>query len=131
MPQGRCRRAEPQRSRRRTGGTFASGIAPTTPTSSGSGSKQAAIAEGNLPTNDCHNCDSFYRFDDGCAIRRPRRRHTRDKVGPKDLFAVPLSTSHEVGWAAADTPAPTTRFSRKACDETKYMDEIIKSGVVL
>ncbi len=70
-------------------------------------------------------------YESSSALKETRRRHTRDKEGPKDLFAVPLATSHEVGWAAADTPAPSTRFSRKACDETKYLDEILKSGVVL
>jgi hypothetical protein len=55
----------------------------------------------------------------GEQLREARHRHVRDERGPVDRFAVPLSTSHEVGWAAKTAvPLATTgkTFPRVACE---------------
>ena len=66
----------------------------------------------------------------GSDLREKRHRHVRDAEGPADKFAVPLSTSHEVGWGAKTAaPFTTKSFPRVACEETKYLDELVKAGV--
>jgi hypothetical protein len=69
-------------------------------------------------------------FSSGEQLREKKQRHTRDKDGPVDKFAVPLATSHEVGWGAKTAaPFTTKAFPRVAYEETKYLDELLKSGV--
>jgi hypothetical protein len=68
-----------------------------------------------------------------CLLRMPFPRTVRRTVqGPLDTLAVPMSTSQEVGWGAKTAvPMPTTgkAFPRVACEETKYLEELLKSGV--
>lgn len=65
----------------------------------------------------------------GQELRESRRRHVRDAAGPADVLAVPLTTSQEAGWHKEAALPPQKGFSRVKCDETKYAEELLKSGV--
>lgn len=70
-------------------------------------------------------------YTSGLELREARRRHVREPEGPKDKLAVPLTTHHVTGWTTGSEhglPKQPT-LGRVKCEETKYAEELLKSGV--
>ena len=56
-----------------------------------------------------------------------RRKGTRRKVGPADVFKFPVTTQQALGW---DTLGlfEIRRFPKRTCAETRFADAFFKSG---
>lgn len=63
-------------------------------------------------------------------FRAHKLREVRSEFGPADVYAKPLTQLQDVGWRAKETPVGYTRCPKKHCEETKFMGELFKAGVI-
>eukprot|EP00471_Norrisiella_sphaerica_P001185 CAMPEP_0184485008 /NCGR_PEP_ID=MMETSP0113_2-20130426/6661_1 /TAXON_ID=91329 /ORGANISM="Norrisiella sphaerica, Strain BC52" /LENGTH=164 /DNA_ID=CAMNT_0026866253 /DNA_START=32 /DNA_END=526 /DNA_ORIENTATION=+ len=66
------------------------------------------------------------------SMRRLRQKHVRGAAGPRQQFAVPMTTAQEIGWQAASTAENNKndpRVPKNSCDETTFASDMIKSGI--
>jgi hypothetical protein len=63
-------------------------------------------------------------------LRDHKLREVRPEHGPSEVFTKPLTMLTEVGWRATETPVGFVRYPKKQCEETKFMGELFKAGVI-
>ncbi|CAD7938824.1 unnamed protein product [Amoebophrya sp. A25] len=57
------------------------------------------------------------------------RKHARVKFGPMEVYKRPMTTAQAVGWHEEEVFID--RFPKQSCAETKYQDEVVKSGWIV
>ncbi len=63
-------------------------------------------------------------------LRDHKLREVRPEVGPSEIYTKPLTLLTEVGWRATEAPVGFERHPKKQCEETKFMGELYKAGVM-
>ena len=56
-------------------------------------------------------------------------KHKRKEVYPNETFKMPVTFSQSYGFYKVDRNLNETRFPRKKCEETKYAENIIMTGL--
>ena len=60
-------------------------------------------------------------------LNEDRRKGSRKKLGPVDVFKSPLTTQQAVGWDISGA-FKIPRFPKRTCAETRFADAFFKSG---
>ena len=63
-------------------------------------------------------------------LREHRLRQIRPEVGPEGIYAKPLTALTEIGWRGFEQPVGYVRYPKKACEETKFLGEMAKAGLI-
>ncbi len=63
-------------------------------------------------------------------MRDHKLREVRAESGPAELYSKPLTLLTEVGWRATEAPVGFERHPKVQCEETKFVGELYKAGVM-
>lgn len=63
-------------------------------------------------------------------LREHRLRQVRPAVGPEQIYTKSLTAFNEIGWRGYEQPVGYVRFPKKACEETKFLGELAKAGLI-
>ncbi len=85
---------------------------------------QAAAEATPLDTTRSAHYQSFKQ------LRDHKLRQVRPDLAPNAVFAQPLTLLTEVGWRAHEPSLGYERHPKVQCEETKFMGELFKAGVI-
>lgn len=65
-------------------------------------------------------------------LKQHKLKQVRPETGPADIYAKPLTALSDIGWSQAKGAQPIgqVRYPKKHCEETKFMGELFKAGLI-
>jgi hypothetical protein len=63
-------------------------------------------------------------------LREHRLRQVRPATGPEQIYTKSLTAFNEIGWRGYEQPVGYVRYPKKACEETKFLGELAKAGLI-
>mmetsp|Transcript_55001 Transcript_55001/g.66240 ORF Transcript_55001/g.66240 Transcript_55001/m.66240 type:complete len:225 (+) Transcript_55001:96-770(+) len=71
---------------------------------------------------------TYSSYDD---YRDASHRHVRIDKNPRDLLRSPLTSGQEFGWKVDEFRKEDFGWGKKSCPETRYANDVVKSGIIL
>lgn len=63
-------------------------------------------------------------------LREHRLKAVRPEVGPEGIYKQSLTAFNEIGWRGYEKPVGYVRHPKKQCEETKFLGELAKAGLI-
>jgi len=63
-------------------------------------------------------------------LHEHRLKAVRPEVGPEGIYSKSLTAFNEIGWRGYEQPVGYVRMPKKACEETKFLGELAKAGLI-